>query len=106
MDRLNSLLLNRFDAVGACAGEVRDPENTYPSSLAISVGLMMAIYVVPSLVGLSFAPFYVLWRDGSFINIAGAIGGWPLRVCFVEFRCVCLLLHPLIHFFTVSCRQS
>lgn len=66
--------------MGACAAEVQEPEKAYPTSLSISVGLMVAVYMIPSLVGLSVAPLFVLWRDGFFIDIAASIGGWPLQV--------------------------
>ncbi|GJP34042.1 hypothetical protein CLOM_g18515 [Closterium sp. NIES-68] len=81
--KLLSLLLwntSGFDSVGACAGEVKDPAKSYPLALLVSVGLMLVTYIVPAFVGLSVAPYFELWKGGTFTDIAASVGGRPLEI--------------------------
>ncbi|CAI6003311.1 unnamed protein product [Closterium sp. NIES-65] len=79
---LSVLLWNTsgFDSAGACAGEVKDPGRSYPLALLVSVGLMLVTYIVPALVGLSVAPYFELWKGGTFTDIAARVGGRPLEI--------------------------
>ncbi|GJP62555.1 hypothetical protein CLOP_g19606, partial [Closterium sp. NIES-67] len=67
-------------SVGACAGEVKDPAKSYPLALLVSVGLMLVTYIVPAFVGLSVAPYFELWKGGTFTDIAASVGGRPLEI--------------------------
>ncbi|CAI7768709.1 unnamed protein product, partial [Closterium sp. NIES-53] len=79
---LSVLLWNTsgFDSAGACADEVKDPGRSYPLALLVSVGLMLVTYIVPALVGLSVAPYFELWKVGTFTDIAARVGGRPLEI--------------------------
>ncbi len=71
---------NSFDAAGTCASEVRNPGESYPRAMRISVMLIVAIYGLPALIGFSVIPDPSKWKSGSYMMIAKTIGGHFLEV--------------------------
>ena len=66
--------------VSCFAAEVANPTRTYPRALFLSVVLISLCYLVP-LAAASGAnqPSWKTWTDGSFADIASAVGGpWLL----------------------------
>uniref|UniRef100_A0A7S1RJS1 Amino acid permease/ SLC12A domain-containing protein n=1 Tax=Alexandrium catenella TaxID=2925 RepID=A0A7S1RJS1_ALECA len=74
---LSVLLWNMsgYDDAGATAAEVVNPQAVYPRSLAISIAIITASYILPVLVGLSVQPDVSSWRNGEFVHIGALIGG-------------------------------
>ncbi len=68
-----------WDNASTIAGEVQQPQRTYPRAMLAAVSLVAATYVVPvaamSLTKLSPAA----WETGSWAEIAGLLGGPLLR---------------------------
>ena len=64
-----------WDNASTIAGEVRQPQRTYPRAMLAAVGLVALSYIVPigamSLTGLS----PTAWETGSWAEIAGLLGG-------------------------------
>ncbi|OAE30760.1 hypothetical protein AXG93_4876s1010 [Marchantia polymorpha subsp. ruderalis] len=69
-----------FDAAGTCAAEVRNPGHSFPRALSISVMLMVGVYALPTIIGVSVLPDYRLWKEGTYIIVAKLIGGDILKV--------------------------
>mmetsp|Transcript_47944 Transcript_47944/g.138763 ORF Transcript_47944/g.138763 Transcript_47944/m.138763 type:complete len:464 (+) Transcript_47944:93-1484(+) len=74
---LSCLLWNMsgYDDAGATAAEVVNPQAVYPRSLAISLAIITASYILPVLVGLAVQPDVSSWKDGEFVHIGELIGG-------------------------------
>ncbi|BBN19559.1 hypothetical protein MPTK1_8g11690 [Marchantia polymorpha subsp. ruderalis] len=68
-----------FDAAGTCAAEVRNPGHSFPRALSISVMLMVGVYALPTIIGVSVLPDYRLWKEGTYIIVAKLIGGDILK---------------------------
>jgi amino acid transporter len=64
-----------WDSLSTIAGEVQDPKRTFPRALAITMPIVIAIYLLPSLVGLVAYPDYKSWDDGTWTTVAQHIGG-------------------------------
>lgn len=69
-----------WDALSTIAGEVERPERAYPRALMFGIPLVTLVYVLPVLAGLAFLPDVSWWTDGSWPEIARAIGGPALGV--------------------------
>jgi amino acid transporter len=77
---------NSFDAAGTCASEVRNPGESYPRAMRISVMLIVAMYGLPALIGFSVIPDPSKWKSGSYMMIAKTIGGHFLEVSCPKFN--------------------
>mmetsp|Transcript_23817 Transcript_23817/g.28749 ORF Transcript_23817/g.28749 Transcript_23817/m.28749 type:complete len:461 (+) Transcript_23817:307-1689(+) len=71
-----------FDMVGACAGEVEDPGKTFPVALGFSIGLTLLIDISSLAIGMSVVKDYPHWTDGTFMDVAEALGGQSLMTIF------------------------
>ncbi|ETP43344.1 hypothetical protein F442_09882 [Phytophthora nicotianae P10297] len=75
---INTLFWNFNGAVGMSVfgGEVRNPGQTYPRAMLISVLLIALTYLMPLFGAIVFnSPNWTTWDDGSFSSIASALGG-------------------------------
>lgn len=64
-----------WDTLSTVSEEVERPERTFPHALLICVPIVTAVYVLPVIVGLRFAPDSSVWTDGSWPLIAREVGG-------------------------------
>jgi len=64
-----------WDNAGCCAGEVRQPETTYPRAMIATVLLVTACYLLPVTVGTGVSTQWGEWKEGYFPTIAAQIGG-------------------------------
>jgi amino acid transporter len=64
-----------WDGPSTVSGEIVRPRSTYPWSLAVSVPLVVATYVLPVAAGLTAVGAVAAWKDGAFPAIAAAVGG-------------------------------
>jgi amino acid transporter len=64
-----------WDNLSTIAEEVEEPARAYPKALSISLILITAIYVFPTIIGLAFVPDASKWDDGAWPSIATAVGG-------------------------------
>jgi amino acid transporter len=70
-----------WDGLSTVAGEMKDPKRDYPKTLLISLPLITACYLLPTLVGLAVVgDSKIEWTAGAFTQIAEAIGGKWLGV--------------------------
>lgn len=49
---------SRFDLVGACAGEVKDPAETFPTAMSFAMCLCLVIDLASMVVGMSVVHDY------------------------------------------------
>lgn len=68
-------LYSGYEQLSTVAGEVENPQRAYPRALALVVPLSMAVYFLPTLVGLAAADHWGDWRTGYFSEAAKIIGG-------------------------------
>lgn len=65
-----------WDGVATVAGEMKDPRRDYPKLLLITVPLITAVYLIPTLAGLASAGTQdVEWTAGTFTLIAEEVAG-------------------------------
>jgi amino acid transporter len=64
-----------YDAAGACASEVENPGRIYPRAMILTVVICTISYLVPIMVGVSFATDYSQWEDGYFVSVGRMIVG-------------------------------
>lgn len=64
-----------WDALSTVAGEVKRPERAYPLALAVSLPLVVLVYLVPVLGTLPFVPDPAKWTENSWPDLARAVGG-------------------------------
>jgi amino acid transporter len=64
-----------WDNAGCCAGEVKEPERSYPRAMAVTVMLVTLVYLLPIAVGTSAVTDWSAWREGYFPKVATQIGG-------------------------------
>jgi amino acid transporter len=64
-----------WDNAGCCAGEVRNPNKTYPAAMAAAVVLVTVAYLLPVAVGVGVDQNWAQWEEGYFPKVAAAIGG-------------------------------
>ncbi|KAH9256028.1 hypothetical protein BASA81_005804 [Batrachochytrium salamandrivorans] len=64
-----------YDNVGTCASEVKNPGTSFPKAMSLSVILVTLVYLVPILVGVSYATEYAKWLDGYFAQVGKLVCG-------------------------------
>jgi len=64
-----------WDNAGCCAGEVDNPNRTYPCAMIFTVLLVTAAYLLPVAVGVGIDANSGSWKDGDFPRVAQMIGG-------------------------------
>jgi amino acid transporter len=74
---LSVLLWNTsgWDNAGCCAGEVKNPQRTYPRAMAAAVLLVTLAYLLPVAVGVGIDSNSSSWKEGYFPIVAARIGG-------------------------------
>nr|CCA20826.1 Amino AcidPolyamineOrganocation (APC) Family putati [Albugo laibachii Nc14] len=73
-----------FDAAGAYAGVIDNPQRTYPRAMIATVVLVSLTYLIPFLAASGVnKPPYELWSDGFYPIIAEYIAGTGLRSWFL-----------------------
>jgi len=73
-------LYSGYEQLSTVAGEVNDPQHSYPRALAIVVPLSMATYFLPTMASLAALGNWQDWHTGYFSLAARAIGGpWMQR---------------------------
>lgn len=74
---LSVLLWNTcgWDNAGCCAGEVENPERTYPRAMMAAVLLVMLAYLITLAVGVGVNTQWSEWKEGYFPTVASQIGG-------------------------------
>ncbi|MFN8007501.1 MAG: APC family permease, partial [Terriglobia bacterium] len=79
---LSVLLWNTcgWDNAGCCAGEVTNPERTYPRAMIVAVLLVTFSYLLPMAVGVGVVTNWSEWKVGMFPKIAAQVGGGWLGV--------------------------
>jgi amino acid transporter len=77
---VSTLLWNTsgWDNAGCCAGEVADPQRTYPRAMVYTVLLVTAVYLLPVAVGIGVDANSATWKEGDFPKVAALIGGAQL----------------------------
>ncbi|HEY7281686.1 MAG TPA: APC family permease, partial [Actinomycetota bacterium] len=70
-----------WDGLSTVAGEMRNPRRDYPRTLLITVPLITAAYLLPTIVALAVVGTHkVVWEAGAWTQIAEMIGGKWLGV--------------------------
>lgn len=69
-----------WDNVSTFAGEVADPQRTFPRALAITVPLVALFYLAALIPSLGATADWPRWKEGDFPKIAGQISGHWLAV--------------------------
>ncbi|KAG2487400.1 hypothetical protein HYH03_013969 [Edaphochlamys debaryana] len=67
--------LNYWDSVSTLAGEVRNPGRTFPRALLLAVGLVVAMYLLPTLAALGVVAEPGDWTLGYYGTVAQQVGG-------------------------------
>ena len=75
--------LSGFDSASTFAGEVDQPHKTFPRALFLSVGFILAMYLVPLLASAGADGAWDCWEDGSLSAVALLVGGSWLGVWLV-----------------------
>ena len=68
-------LYSGYEQMSSVAGEVENPQRSYPRALAMVVPLSMATYFLPTLFSLAALGNWQEWRTGYFADAAKLIGG-------------------------------
>lgn len=64
-----------WDSMSTVAGEVEDPQRSFPWALLWAVPIIIISYLFPAAVGLSVIPDLSRWKEGAWTEMAGIIGG-------------------------------
>jgi amino acid transporter len=67
-----------WDNAGCCAGEVKEPNRSYPRAMVFTVVLVTLTYLLPVAVGVSVDTRWAKWQEGYFPNVAEQIAGYGL----------------------------
>lgn len=67
--------LNYWDSVSTLAGEVQNPNKTFPRALAGAVVLVVCSYIFPLLVGLGVTDDPSAWQSGYLAVVGQKVGG-------------------------------
>lgn len=68
--------MNYWDSVSTLAGEVENPGKTFPRALAGAVAVVVAGYLFPLVVGLSYSAKAKDWDLGYFAVVGDQVLGW------------------------------
>lgn len=71
-----------YDLIGACAGEVKNPAKTLIYSMMYAMSASLAIDFCSLAVGFSVVSNQSKWEDGTFMDVAGILGGPMLQGMF------------------------
>lgn len=71
--------LNYWDTASTLAGEVAEPERTFPRALSLAVVMVATTYVVPLAVCSAALPEGQAWDDGYFAQAGYLLGGRTLQ---------------------------
>ncbi len=69
-----------WDSMSTVAGEVENPQRAFPRALAIGIPLVLASYLLPTLIGIVAVPDPSAWQESSWPTIVAAVGGRWLAV--------------------------
>eukprot|EP00743_Colponemidia_sp_Colp-15_P004869 GILK01005247.1.p1 GENE.GILK01005247.1~~GILK01005247.1.p1 ORF type:complete len:608 (+),score=62.50 GILK01005247.1:117-1826(+) len=69
-----------YDNVGVCSGEIKDISTTFPKAIVITLFLVIATYLFPVMVAVSYARDWTLWSAGYLPQVAEMVGGRWLGV--------------------------
>ena len=69
-----------WDALSTIAAEVEKPEEAYPKALLFGIPLVTLVYLLPILAGLAFLPDPAKWTEGSWPDVARAVGGEAMGI--------------------------
>lgn len=70
-----------WDGLSTVAGDIDNPRKNYPKALAISIPMITAIYLIPTLVALAVVGTAdVEWTAGAFTLVAEGVGGRWLAI--------------------------
>jgi amino acid transporter len=64
-----------WDNASTVAGEVRDPQRTYPRAMILSVLLVASCYILPVLAASASGLPPEQWKTGSWVEVARRLGG-------------------------------
>ncbi len=77
-----------WDSISTVAEEVEAPERNMPKGIFIALALIVASYLLPSIVGLAFWPNPAEWKEGVWSQIADRVGGRGLGLLVAAGGCV------------------
>lgn len=69
-----------WDTMSTVGGEVKDPQRTFPRSLAIGVPIVTLSYLLPVVVGVVVLRDSKAWDEGAWVQTAALIGGKSLGI--------------------------
>lgn len=93
-DLLGGILIAMWNTMGwdnasTIAGEVKDPQRTYPRAVVFSILLVTLTYVVPT-AAVAFAHIDTTgWETGAWVDLGRAVGGAPLALAIVMGGLLC-----------------
>lgn len=64
-----------WDSVSTVAGEIEEPQKRFPKALFVSLPLIIACYLLPTLVGAVYFRDWQRWEEGAWVQIATSVGG-------------------------------
>lgn len=59
-----------FDTVAALSEETKNPKRTFPVALSITIIIVILVYILPTISGLSVEPDLDQWEQGAFAEIS------------------------------------
>ena len=69
-----------FDTLGALSSEVKNSKVTFPLSMIITIGLIILVYLLPTIAGVSIEPDLKEWGSGAFAPVSKKLphcsNGW------------------------------
>ena len=69
-----------FDTVSALSEETKNPKRTFPIALSITIVIVILVYILPTVSGISVEPDLDLWESGAFADISEKLphcgNGW------------------------------
>lgn len=69
-----------FDTVGALSTEVKNPRTTFPLAMVITIALIVLVYLLPTVAGVSVEPDMSAWKSGAFAPVSKKLphcgSGW------------------------------
>jgi amino acid transporter len=68
-----------WDSLSTISGEIKNSQKVFPRALLLTVPLVILVYFLPALIGISIQPDISQWTEGSWPAIAEKLGGIHLR---------------------------